>query len=679
MAREALVRVLLSALLAVIPFGRAAAQEPPGDDERLREMSLEELLNVSVVSASNTTEKLADAPATVIVLTRADLLQRGYTELSEMLDDLPGMDVVRPYGATYLKNYWRGYRNTIGDPFLLLVDGIVMNHLYFQTADALATFPLSNIERVEVVYGPASSVYGPNAFMGVINVITLKDKAVSGTSFAARLSAGSDQTRIADVSALYKKDDFRLSATARLDNGDLDRGPNEAYEYTKDKYYADRRLWGGFLDNPNLGGSFLSHRKQRSADVRAFFAGLELGFTYDNLNSGYGVEYAGDRAQNNAVWARPEWSLFLRARRTLRRDLVSTTLVRYRRSDVSNDSYFVESVSHTDASGRSTQAARFSFWQALNSSVSVYQDFDLKATERLSFTAGFKYEQKDLQKAYDTVYGPEVPVDRLDASTYPYPTPPVDSSIAQNRITTTDAGVYVQGKWRIATPHQVHLGIRYDRNSSYGGATTFRGGYVGNYGRFGLKALYGEAFQEPNPRLLYGGWKGSGSDPNLSPEKSRTFEVSGTYQEKAYSALLSIYVVKNLDTIINTAAGAQNLGDRLVTGFDVHVQALLKTPPLSQLRLWAFYSRILTADEKRADGSTGRIGDLANDKLTLGATAVLDSHLSTTLRAHLVGPRDTVETNPVSRVGGFFTFDATVAATDLLVRGLGLTLKATNL
>jgi outer membrane cobalamin receptor len=96
---------------------------------------------VTVVSASNTSEKLAEAPATVIVITRDDLAKRGYTELSQVLDDLPGMQVVRPYGATYLKNYWRGFRNTIGDPFLLLLDGVVLNHLYFNTADVLVTLP----------------------------------------------------------------------------------------------------------------------------------------------------------------------------------------------------------------------------------------------------------------------------------------------------------------------------------------------------------------------------------------------------------------------------------------------------------------------------------------------------------------------------------------------------------
>jgi iron complex outermembrane receptor protein len=58
---------------------------------------------------------------------------------------------------------------------------MVMNHLYFSTADVMVTVPLSNVERVEVVYGPASVVYGANAFMGVIYVVTADAPADDGS------------------------------------------------------------------------------------------------------------------------------------------------------------------------------------------------------------------------------------------------------------------------------------------------------------------------------------------------------------------------------------------------------------------------------------------------------------------------------------------------------------------
>jgi outer membrane receptor for ferrienterochelin and colicin len=106
------------------------AQAQQSATKQLEDLSLEDLLNVEIVSASKKAEKLSDAPATVIVLTSQDILKRGYINLGEILDDLPGMDVVRPYGDAFLKNYMRGYRNTIGSPYLLMVDNIILNNLY---------------------------------------------------------------------------------------------------------------------------------------------------------------------------------------------------------------------------------------------------------------------------------------------------------------------------------------------------------------------------------------------------------------------------------------------------------------------------------------------------------------------------------------------------------------------
>jgi outer membrane receptor protein involved in Fe transport len=346
---------------------------------------------------------------------------------------------------------------------------------------------------------------------------------------------------------------------------------------------------------------------------------------------------------------------------------------------VSNDSYFTVSTPATRADGTPAQLVDFSYWQALSSSWSVFQDFDVRLDGPLSFTAGLKYEEKDLQKAYDTVYGPQVPADALDASLYPYPSPPERTPLAQNHITTRDEGVYVQTKYRLDERHQLNVGLRFDHNSRYGGATTVRAGYVGTYGRWGAKALYGEAFQEPTPRLLYGGWTGSGSDPNLDPQRSRTLEVSGSYKSPRLSGLLSVYRVENEATIVNTAASAENLGNRTVLGLDVHGQALVPVAGLKRVRLWGYYSRILKADEKRIGGGADfRIADLADDKVHLGVTAIVGD-LTATLRGRRIGARPTVETNPVRVVPGYTSVDATVSYRDLLVKGARVSLRVTNL
>ncbi|HXG57920.1 MAG TPA: TonB-dependent receptor [Thermoanaerobaculia bacterium] len=665
---------LTAALL--LAFSSAFAQE----ENRLESLSLEELMNVPVVTASNISERLSEAPATVIVITRQEIRERGYTDISEILDDLPGMDVVRPWGATYLKNYWRGYRNTIGDPFLIMVDGVVFNHLYFNTADVMVALPLSNVERVEIVYGPASSVYGASASMGVINVITRRRAIDRENGERVTLGASTDRGRLFDSGLLYGNDLVRVSLATRFDDGTLDDQAIERYEYTRGRYYSDRRLWGGFLDNPSLGGSFSSPRRHRALDLRAY-AGerLEFALQYFRVNAGYGVEYAADRSQNHAVWSRPDLSAHVRLTRPFGERTRGATLLRYRTSDVSSDSYFVESLPGSPASPE--QRAQMSFWRVSNHSISLLQDFDVSVRENFALRAGLRYEQKDLQKAYDTTYGPPLPVASIGSS-YPFPRPPAGANEAQNRITTEDTGVYFQTWYRQSERHRYNFGLRADHNSKYGGATTLRMGYVGTYGPWGVKALFGQAFQEPNNRLLYGGWNGSGSDPRLRPERSKTVEVSASRTTRAVRTFLSLYRTDNENTFINTVSGAQNLGEREVIGFDLHVQGLLNAR--WQWKPWISYSRILRADEKKIDdlgneAGMGRVGDLANHKMMFGVTAIADRHLTATLRGRFIGARTTVESNPVRRAGAYTTFDAAVRYDDLFGSGIGLSLKVTNL
>jgi outer membrane receptor for ferrienterochelin and colicins len=669
-------RASLHAVAMVLALSTSVgAQEPPPADD-LRELSLEELMDTEIVSASRTRERISEAPATVIVISRDDILERGYTDVSEVLADLPGMDVVRPWGATYMKNYWRGYRSAIGDPFLIMVDGVVFNHLYFNTADVLVTLPLSAVERIEVVYGPASSVYGANAFMGVVNVITRQDTAGDGVAHLGWVGAGQDGARLADWTSRWRAGELRATVAVRLDSGELDDSHAGAYALTRPELYADRRLWGGFVDNPNIAGAFRSRRAHRALQARLELGSLELGFDHLRVRSGYGVEYTGDRAQNDAIWSRPDTSVHLRVRRALGTRTTSTTLLRYRWSGVSADSTFLEGYELPGEGVASVRVADFSYWQSLNTSWSAFQDFEVRAGERLLLTGGLKYEEKDLQKAYDTNYGPTVPVRGLDLSRYAFPLPPADTTMAQNRITTEDRGAYLQARLEPAEGRALHLGLRHDDNSQYGSATTIRAGGVARFGRWSLKALYGEAFQEPTPRQLYGGWTGSGSDPGLVPETSRTVELSSSWSGQQNHVLASVYHVRNRQTIVNTPAGARNLGDRTVYGYDVHAQTRRRLAG-AQVRVWGFWSGILRADEDTPEGGETRIGDLARHQVHLGL-ALEARGLGAALRGRHVGSRDTVHTNPIREVPAYGSLDVTLSRRDLGVPGLDLVLKLTN-
>jgi len=594
------------------------------------------------------------------------------------------MDVVRPFGDTHLKSYWRGFRNEIGEPFLVMVDGMVQNHLYFNTADVpLVALPVSNIERVEVVYGPASSVYGANAFMGVINVITIKDRKEDSSYARSMLlmnggASGARSSRIADATYFYKQGDFRLSLSARFDNGWMDTNTNNGYEWTKNAYYGDRRLWGNIPDNPSLGGEFKSGVRNRAVDLRALFGRTEFGFQYTLLDTGYGTVYPADLVQNHAIWARPETSLYFRHTRQIDDRITSTTLLRQRSSDVRNDSFFVDA--YENGSTASDYVVEFSYWQSLNQSVSLNQDFDIRFSPSFSLVTGLKVEQKDLQKRYESPYGALSHVGNplsLGQGSPFYPAQPVKGNKVANRITTEDVGVYAQAKWRLSEAHTLNFGGRRDRNSEYGGNTTLRLGYVFNAGAWGAKVLFGQAYQEPTPRVLYGGWSGSGSNLLLKPEKSSTLEASGSYSTKSLVLQAGVWTVKNEDTI----TGKKNLGERNVSGLDVQAQYLVPQSWIAQVKVWGSYSRLFATDEDVLNASgakvgTMEIGDLAMDKLLLGSTWVFSDRVNATLLARYIGTRETVATNPIREVDGFLVADLSLNAT---YRGLTFHLKVNNL
>ena len=127
---------------------------------------------VRVTSVSKTAESLREAPATVVVITAEEIERRGYLDLEELFHDLPGFAVSRGNGVSYSHLYQRGYRSASTDRTLFLVDGVEQNDLTSNVAYVSRQYPLVDVDRVEVIYGPASTIYGANAFGGVINVIT---------------------------------------------------------------------------------------------------------------------------------------------------------------------------------------------------------------------------------------------------------------------------------------------------------------------------------------------------------------------------------------------------------------------------------------------------------------------------------------------------------------------------
>jgi outer membrane receptor for ferrienterochelin and colicins len=196
---KTLASIILAFGLIGLVAADAAAQNPRPDD--VGSMSIEDLLKVDVVSiASKFPQEVREAPASTTVITAQDIRRYGHRTLSDVLRS------VRGFYTTYDRNYAyigiRGFARP-GDyntRVLLLIDGWRSNDAVYDMAMIGSDFPMdvSLIERVEVIRGPASSLYGTSALFAVINVVTKTGGQLSGVR--AELEGGSLGTRGATVS-----------------------------------------------------------------------------------------------------------------------------------------------------------------------------------------------------------------------------------------------------------------------------------------------------------------------------------------------------------------------------------------------------------------------------------------------------------------------------------------------
>jgi len=162
-------------LLALTGMGDAQARAAD-----LADLSLEELANLEVTSVSRRAERLADAPASIYVISAEDIRRSGVTSLAEALRLAPNLNVARVDASQYAVSA-RGFNNAIGNKLLVLVDGRTIytplfSGVFWDQQDVM----LEDVERIEVISGPGATLWGANAVNGVINVITRSAQDTQG-------------------------------------------------------------------------------------------------------------------------------------------------------------------------------------------------------------------------------------------------------------------------------------------------------------------------------------------------------------------------------------------------------------------------------------------------------------------------------------------------------------------
>lgn len=471
-------RVGLLVALACFSVGLAApaAAWVPGDDPT--EFTLEQLVNMEVYSASKYTQRASDAPAAVTVLRGEDFRTYGWRTLADMLRSVRGIHVSSDRIYSYVGIQGLSPPGDYNMRLLVLLDGYRLNENIFDSGFVGSEFILDVdlIDRVEIVRGPGSSVYGSNALFGVVNIITRKGESLGGAELAASLASNNDRR----VRASYGKKldngaDLLLSATSRKADGpnlflsDLGAASNNA-DYTRQ---------GGFFAKFALDGTTLemahSSRKKGSATGA-------LGIDLSNPDSFYLDE-------QSFVDLRSE------------RELDTARSVSYRlflgRYDYQGDFSYGGTINRDIAAGR--------WW---GGEVKFLHRLD--AQQQLVYGLEFQQDTRQEQRNFDAA---------------PY------TEYLNSHANGQRRGFYFQDEIAVNEAFSINAGLRFDRSSGADGTINPRLGLIYHHLDLGTwKLLYGSAFRPPNAYERYYDYRGAGTqqlaNPALNAERIKTYTLA---------------------------------------------------------------------------------------------------------------------------------------------------------
>lgn len=198
-SRRAFARTAVAVLLSA-----AAALATASDDKlaQLADMNFEELVEMDVFTAANLLPTQASkAPGTVYSFTTADFRRFGVRRVDDLLQYVPGLQLSQ-HRKRHQSIWARGALQRYNDKFVLLVDGVRQQQLYYGHFSLGDQFPLQQIEKVEVILGPASSLYGANAYSGLISITTKQFSAAPELNTSVEVGNHDRQK----ISALYNSE-----------------------------------------------------------------------------------------------------------------------------------------------------------------------------------------------------------------------------------------------------------------------------------------------------------------------------------------------------------------------------------------------------------------------------------------------------------------------------------------
>ncbi|HZW12837.1 MAG TPA: TonB-dependent receptor [Noviherbaspirillum sp.] len=623
---------LCTLAFAVMGQGTAQASEKQLD---LAAMPIEQLLTLEVYSASKFVQKRSEAPATVSVVTAADIKAFGWRNLADILRSMRGLYVTDDRNYSYLgaRGFLRpGDYNT---RFLLLVDGNRSNDSVYDQAAIGSEFILDVdlIDRVEFVSGPGSSIYGANAFFGVINIITKHGRDMLGPQVAVDVgSHGARKARASFGSRDKQGAEFLISASGFRDDG-------------KDLYFPE-------FDTPannNGVARRLDHDRGESVFMKGAMGPFSLSVAHSERRKGIptaAFSQVFNDPRSHTVDTQSSVDFGYRAELGSQTELSSRLY--WGRYDYDGDY-----VPQDDPAMVNRDGARARWWGGEAKLVTSRY-----AGHKLVLGAEYR---RDYQR------------DQFNFNVDPY------QVLLQDDRGGYRSGVYAEDEIVLRENLLFNAGLRYDHNGSPSeGAVNPRLALIYRASEATtFKGIYGTAFRAPNAYELYyqvlseGGQK---ANPDLESERIRSVELSAEHYLSA-DARVTASVFRN--KVSNLISQAWDPVEELLV-FQNTDKATAHGVELEFEKTWKGGARLRTSfsHQHAKDGVTGE--QLVNSPRRLAkvnlSTPLLRMAWRVGAEAQYVGPRKTLQ----GETGGYWLANLTIASLRL-APGLEASASAYNL
>ena len=506
------------------------------DQMDLMEMSLDELMNMTITTASKQAETLSESPAIVSVITAEELSALGVESLSEALTYLPGVNLSESYFGYATLNF-RGIRQVhYNNKVLFMING----HPSFERINGsfhLEQISIELIERIEVIRGPGSALYGTNAFTGVINVITRKAPQNGGRVVASGGSFGHGKVD-GYWGRQHQWGSWIVGGSWQNQSG---------YDYD------------GVFDEPSGGGRVPVDLDYYN-DVSNLFVAFEKGaFTF---NAGWFQQNKPKIGLTPEVnWGGENEFSGIFADLKYEKKLGKGTFLGRLRYDDSDRSFAIGHFPADAALGRDTDTIAYTGGDLLGAELQYTMAFN----EKLTLISGFVYESSDADP-YTFEFTSDGAISPFSAFLEEY----------ENR----DTSAYAQLTFKPGSGYSLIAGARFNDNSdAVDSKVVPRAGAVFRLaGEAYLKVLYGEAYRNPDFFEKYVATNGVlWGDPNLERELISTLDIGldirfaerNTFRLNGYALETDNLITRR--PAINNPNGAEyfNAGGEDIHGLEV--------------------------------------------------------------------------------------------------------------